>query len=331
MKTYQINLAQKSEIRAVIDFLSEIYRPMNPAAAINQRFVFARESGIAQGNLILARSRSGELIGVIRIVDRVMLINGVRLTCGGISSIGVKPEWRNRGVCSAMMKKALSLMMQKQKDISVLYARRALDGFYIPFGYQGVGSYGQLQIISFPSVGQKNLRTKNFQKDDFSFLQKSYKKTYYSLSGSIVRSKAIWNFIIDRVKSKISPAQIIIFYQGSRRIGYGVVKEQILVELGIEKKYFSQLVVWLKEQVCKSVSLHPGHPFVIYCRSNFNTILTERFALDGGYMAQSITESSILKKLGRSPGGQSLFAGGPNWIKSFFPNQFFHTSVLDEI
>ena len=60
--------------------------------------------------------------------------------CGGISSVAVAPEYRQRGVGSAMMTWALAHMRASGLQVTVLHAAR--ESYYRRFGTSGEGIVG---------------------------------------------------------------------------------------------------------------------------------------------------------------------------------------------
>src|SRR3972149_11999110 len=191
MTKFTVNIERDLDGEEMIDFLSRVYGPNYFEARSVFHMIFTHEPSLRAENFITARSSKGHLIGVVRIVDRKIGIDGVALECGGISSVGVHAQWRGQGVCSALMRQAIKVMKERGKDISVLHGRRAVDGFYGQFGYQGVGRYLDLEV-NFPESSRISLKAEPYKESDLKSIMKFYKETYSDLTGAVLRDEPLW-------------------------------------------------------------------------------------------------------------------------------------------
>ncbi len=304
--TFKVIVPEKIDTREVLDFLANVYGPTYDKAYRIFSSVFLGEPSFKPDNFILARETNGQLVGVMRIVEREIWVAGAKLTSGGISSVAVHPDWRRQGVCSAMMKRSVQEMSRRGMDISVLHGRKVLDGFYTRFGYRGIGRYIDLRFIDL-TESPVLLKTEKYKPGHKKLCYRMYKKNYHSLPGSFNRSPAIWNWLLKRIESGVFPAVITIVKSGKIPAGYIVVKDQKLIEIAVPAKFYPAVISWFKHRNLESVSLHPGHPFFDYCRRHYSTIFQERRPLNGGYMMRAIKKNPRLEDI------------------------CFHTSVLDEV
>lgn len=298
MKNSQISITIEENLdrEELVGFLSGIFDENSPNTRAAFEAIFDFEPSIAPRNFILARSDQGELAGVVRVVERQIFVDGVLLECGGVSSVCVAPQWRNQGISFELMKEASQIMKERGMDISVLYARRALDGYYSRFGYYGIGRYVDLEIIS-KVQADVSLNLVPFKKEDLQFCQKCYKDNYDLLSGSVGRSSDVWEFLYGRNERGIDQSRIYMFHRGNDVLGYCVIQEGKMIEMGLPSQYFSAVAGRLKFLDVNSIALHPRHPFSRYCRTRMNTIQKERLAFNGGYMAKIINPESLLRKI----------------------------------
>ncbi len=300
MESYNVFVAKSINRQEITDFLAKIFESYNKNARRVFDTMFDYEPSLSAENFIIARNSQGALIGLVRIVDRQILIGGTLLNVGGISSVSVLPEWRQKGVCSLLMKKAHVLMKERGKDIAVLYGRRAMDGFYTRYGYYGIGLYIDLEV-NVPQCGRGKLRSVSFKetKEQVQSVMKFYKKEYYPLSGSIIRSPRIWEYLFAQIKESSGKLKLFLFFDGNRPAGYCLIREDKIIELSLLEKYYADFLGVLKFLKIGVLSIHPRHPFLKYCRSRISiTIFKERFALNGGYMARLINQDSFISKLG---------------------------------
>ncbi|KPJ98572.1 MAG: hypothetical protein AMK71_11200 [Nitrospira bacterium SG8_35_4] len=298
MKDYLISSGNTTLDREeIIDFLSKIFGTRYTESRTVQETMFDAEPSISPANFIFARSTHGALVGLVRIVERDILVDGAVLTAGCISSVAVKPEWRGKGIATALMNKALETMTARGMDISAVYGRRAVDGFYTRFGYYGVGKYVDLEIIS-DTESDSSIITSLCKKEYMEACMNLYDETYRSLSGSVSRNRPLWEYLFLRLEKNIGGFRAYVCLEQQKAAGYFIVLNNRLIEISVTQNLYPSMPALLKKMNVESISIHPRHPFSIYCRTQMNTIQQERFALDGGYMASILNPGALLKKLG---------------------------------
>lgn len=295
--TVQIGAPDQS-LEEIVDFLARIFGPNYYEAEKIQNVVMRSEASTSPGNFVTARSDRGDLIGVVRIVERQMMLGQAVLNCGGISSVSVHPDWRRQGLNQAMMDLAIREMERRGMDLSYLYGRRAMDGYYTKFGYIGVNRYLRLKIISSVS-GEPALQLSPFAQQHLDCIRAGYDQTYCHLGGSIIRDEKVWRFLIARMKATPAGFQLLACHSmvAGECIGYVVVSGDQLIEAAIPDTHFVHLPQVLAQVGIGCVSVHPRHPYYRFVRTNFNTIAQERLNLDGGYMARIINPLSFISKL----------------------------------
>ncbi len=316
MRHYKVYVEKSINRQEITDFLVKIFEPYNKNALRAFDIMFDYEPSISAENFIIARSSEGVLIGLVRIVDRQLRIGGALLNVGGISSVSVLPEWRKKGVCSLLMKKAHALMKERGKDIAVLYGRRAMDGFYTRYGYYGIGLYIDLEVVV-PESYRERLKCVSFKetKEQAKLVKRFYKKGYLSLTGSVVRTPKIWQYLFAQIKESDQKLRLFLFFAGNHPAGYCLIRDDKIIELSLLEKHFEHFLGFLKASKISLLSIHPQHSFFRYCRSRISTtILKERFALDGGYMARLINPESLIIKLGPSLAQRARMLGLGNKI-----------------
>ncbi len=300
MSRYQVSVGRgKPDREEIIDFLSKIFGPDYSTSRIVQQTIFDAEPSISQENLIMARSEQGDLIGLVRIVERSILLDVSVLSAGCVSSVGVKSEWRGQGIASELMNKAIEVMTSRGMDISLVYGRRAVDGFYPRFGYYGVGRYVDLEIIS-PLDSKSFINVLPYKKDDLKKCMEFYNETYSALSGSVLRDRPVWEYLFLRMERGIGGFKLFICLENQKAIGYLVVFDNRLIELSLPRRVFPSVAGLLNSLNIRLISIHPRHPFYIYCFTQMNTVQKIRFTHDGGYMARILNPGALLKKLGPS-------------------------------
>jgi predicted acetyltransferase len=298
MNKYQVFAGEKRiENEEYMDFLAKIFGPNYYDALSRKRFLFDAEPSMSPKNFIIARSPQGDLIGVVRIVERIITVDGVQLSSGGITSIGVKPDWRGQGVASNLINTAIEVMTSRDTDISIVYGRRAVDGFYNQFGYYGVGRYVDLHLLSLPEK-KMSIKVVPLTRENRDLCMKFYSETYNRLPGSVIRDSSIWDFLLRRMKEEVDIFRGFLIVNGKDVIGYLILSNHKAIEIIVSKEFFPAVPHLFQKLKIDSISIHPRHPFYIFCRTRMNTVQKERFAFDGGYMARILNPMQLLTKLG---------------------------------
>ncbi|MBW1716349.1 MAG: GNAT family N-acetyltransferase [Deltaproteobacteria bacterium] len=321
MSEYIVSIGdERLDLNEVIEFLSRIFGPNYFEASFMQRQIVEHEPSLSTRNFILARARNGQLIGVVRVVERQVLLDGVSLQVGGISSLGVTPEWRQRGVASNLMNEAISAMASRGMDFSILFGRRAVDGFYTRFGYYGIGRYIDLELLSYPK-SQMSVHDVPLERKKQELCMKLYSENYHGLSGSVLRDDSIWDFLLMRIEKKIGQIRGFLIEEAGGSVGYFITANNRLIEIAVPKQFFPSMPSLLLDLGIQYISTHPRHAFYTYCRTQMNTIQKERFALDGGYMARILNPQSLLRKMGSTLAARAALIGKSDESISIFDCQ----------
>jgi predicted N-acetyltransferase YhbS len=294
MKTCRIIRHPESvDLVEIAEFLSRIFLPNYHHATRTKQMLFKNEPSTLPVNFILARDRGGELAGVVRIVERTLLIEGIPVDFGFIASVGVAPSWRGQNVASRMINAAFAEMTSRGIPVSAVHGRRGVDGFYSKFGYYGIARYGGLEIVTRPQ-GSSTIKTAYYKQADLNAIHRFYQNNYYPLSGTVKRNRRIWGLLLHMEGISGEELKLMLLKAEGKTVGYLVRRGNSLIELAMAKKYFKEMPVLLNRLGIKTVSIHPLHPFFRYLRSNYNTVYHERFALDGGYMAKILNHELYL-------------------------------------
>ncbi len=295
MSAYNISQARILDKEEIIDFLTQVFS-VNASPRLAQERIIFHEPSIRPENFIVARAPSQELIGLIRIVERTMMVDGCALACGGISSVAVHEKWQGQGICSRMMHTAIGQMLERNFDIAVLHARKAVDGFYTRFGFWGVGRYLNLEVDTAKAAGD-TLMVKDYEPRYLEDCQRLYRQTYLSLSGSTKRSPAVWKYLEQQLLGH-GPVSLQLCFDQKELVGYFVKDAKAkMIELCLPSRYYANLAQGLKKHNIQGLAIHPLHLFFHFCRQQYNTIFTERLALNGGYQAKLLQVPSLFKKL----------------------------------
>jgi len=298
MKSYTVQVADADQsVDEIIEFLARIFGPNYHEALKVQETLIRAEPTTTSANFITARSSDGALVGLVRIVERDIRVRSAVLRCGGLSSISVHPGWRRRGVNGDMMRAACEVMTARGMDLTYLHGRRAMDGYYTRFGYSCMNRYLDLEVLSTPTADALTLEP-GFP-GGTKLAARLYEQTYGALSGSVVRTEDIWNFLITRSSSLKGDCSILQCRSKKRKrpVGYIVLSGDRVIEVATAERFFPNLAAALSRDGIRKISIHPHHGFFRYLRSSSTTILHERYSVDGGYLGRILNLRSILTKL----------------------------------
>lgn len=297
MSTHTITIGDSSlDLSKIIDFAASIFGSNYQESRIVQQQVIESEPTTAPHNFVICSTMDGIIIGLVRIVEREVLLDGVSLKAGGLSTIGVHPQWRGQGIAAAMMAEAARVMRQRGLDIAFLHGRKAMDGFYTKFGYAGINRYIDLTLLAYPRADIR-FSVVDLVPEAKDYCANLYERFYHPLSGSVKRYSALWDYNISRLAKGIGGLAGKLIMHADKLVGYFVTEGSTVVELAVSEEYFSSLPEFYKDQYIESFAIHPRHPFYRYCRARISSIVRDRFVVDGGYMGRILNLESVLRKM----------------------------------
>lgn len=352
--SFQIKLASQINKEEFSQFLSKNFGEDQKVSYRAFMRMFEYEPSIREHNFIIARNIKGKLIGMIRIVERVVCVDGVRIKAAGLSSIAVDENYRHRGLCAQMMAVTKRVLVERKFDIAFLHARKVLDGFYSQYGFIGIGRYHELLIRPL-EANDELITVRSCELKDIGVLSQMYEKQYLSFSGSIERSPEVWDFLMQLILSPETSLQAKIICDNEKPIGYCVTQNNKLIETSIEKKYYKRFFNFSRKLAIEKIILHPQHPFYVFSKEQRCSNETNRFVDNGGYMGYILNKNQLLEKFknqissrlnsgkislqdcsGRGficwiLGCSHVNRKSDDLLSRAFPDFQFHTSIWDEI
>ncbi|MGB2754788.1 MAG: GNAT family N-acetyltransferase [Phycisphaerae bacterium] len=314
MTTWRVEIgSEATSWDEVVEFLARIFGPNYYDARFAQQTVLDHEPSRSPGNLFLARGAKEELVGLVRVVERRVGIGGTALTGAGISSVAVHPAWREQGVASALIRAAIENATARGMAFAFLHGRRAMDRFYLKYGFYGIGRYVDLELLSAPPA-HPHLDVRPFEPSHLPLCMRSYQETYSPLAGSVVRDPPVWAYLLKRADPRLGGFDLRVCTLGRVPVGYLVLAGGKLVEAAVPGEALPGVPGLLRTLGAASISVHPRHSLTVYCRTHVNTVYKERFALDGGYMARLLDVRVFLSALGPVWAARAASAGAGNRV-----------------
>ena len=159
---------------------------------LNDRHFFARYFAYDPSfcdDLCFVAEDGGRIVSTLQVFRKVVRIDGATLAVGGVGNVYTAPAYRQAGVASALLERALAAMEQQGFDVSLLFASR-LD-FYARFGWRS-----QLRYLSFiePSEARPSTDAEEFvAARDLDGVVDVYGIHSAPIPGSTVRDAAYWS------------------------------------------------------------------------------------------------------------------------------------------
>ncbi|MGK0176383.1 MAG: putative N-acetyltransferase YhbS [Lentimonas sp.] len=281
------------ELTKIIEFSAKIFTPNYFESLEIQKVTIGGEPSTKPSNFIIAEF-GGKLVGLVRIVERELLIDGEYFSAAGISSVSVHPEFRGKRISVPLMERALKEIEERQFDFVYLHGRRAVDGFYTQFGFTGIGRYNEFRALNLQAQNN-DVNTKLMIAEDISECQQLYNATYHPLSGSMARSEAVWRFLLNRVAVTREFDAFMLEYKNST-VGYAFTSGGRIYELSMDGEYLHILPKVLSALGASTLELHPLHPALALLRRSTSYVYQERLTYEGGYMIKIVNIAKCLQK-----------------------------------
>ena len=199
-----------------------------------KRFLWGDPFLLGLDHVIIAASSSGEILGVVRLVPHFLRRAFEVIKVAGISSVCVAESQRNRGLARLLIDTALKQAKALGYELSVLFARRAVDHLYPRFDIWGLASYSKLTITKFPCNGGQlfALMLRELKESDLPLIAGWHKSSYGECFGWFERSVEQWRFILQFARlRRLSP---FIAEIGGAPVGYVVVSGHRVMEVAFE-------------------------------------------------------------------------------------------------
>jgi predicted acetyltransferase len=247
-------------------------------------------------NLVLAKDINNNIIGMVRIVPRIIYIHGRAFNVAGFTSICIDPAHRKKGYSIQLINFAIKISNEYGFDFAILFARRALDHYYTNFGFWGVSSYNKAKIKRPLKLSTDNNYTLvKSNHNSISLYKKVYKNTYEHVSGRVKRNNIYWNNIVRRCMATGLNFRIIRYKK--KDIGYCIYKKQVIFEIGLlNSKHYTEVINILFQNLrYKTLEfwMSSEHKFFLN-KNEFDMELVYRECSWGGHMIR------VLDKLKKS-------------------------------
>lgn len=189
----------------------------------------------ASENVIVARKGAGEIAGVVRIVPRTLRRAEQEYNLAGISSVCVGEKYRGAGLSDRMLKCALDIARERGHELSFLFARKAVDHYYLRYGFHGIASYSCLRVeVPHERASRTRISLGRANWSDPAIYALAYEQSYDRCFGQFERSPAYWNYLREKI-SRMQGIQMLEIGCAGQVRGYALIGEKVVHEIALDK------------------------------------------------------------------------------------------------
>jgi predicted acetyltransferase len=253
---------------------------------------------------LLVRNNKGMIIGVYFLLSRKINYCGLFLDVTGISYMAVLPEYRKIGISKILME-AMLAYANTHSDLILGFARKVMDNYWIPYRFFGFTNFGNISVeLSRLPVEDKSLFVDNIGQGDVPIIAAMYEMTYTKTLNSLVRTQALWEYIIMKLEREQRKIESIKTIEG-KIVGYQFRSHNTIEELCIDDSFIQNATSLIHRVIkeddpdAKDIILNIGltHPFSKYLRNHFSHSINTRFAWNGGHIIRINNLAGIFKKI----------------------------------
>lgn len=255
----------------------------------------------------------GEVVGLVRIVDREAWLGGATLKVGGITAVGIRPDFQGQGYGRAIMEAALERSRQRGDALSIAFARRAVDGFYPKLGYVGLGCHPEMLVTR--QAGSEDGRgvvalKPGLDEGPLEVCAAAYQDSYRGLVMSFRRDAAWWAKLPLRLSSRVRPDGFVTVWDEARSVGYLIVHDGRVIEaasLSGSRQTVATGILTFPSVRGKELTL--ALPLGHWAMQAFRTMdhtLKVRCSWDGGHVVRVLDRAAFLTGLAGLLGGGDI-------------------------
>lgn len=278
-----------TEVDAAYELGARIFGPSYFAARA-QKELMRSLNPLADLQDVLLLIRGGDVVGSALILDRKLNTPTGPISAGGVTSVCVHPELRGRGFGVALMEAVLERQRERGDVCSILFARRAVDGWYPRLGYVGIGVHPEMRMrITVPPGEVVASMTDGLVGNALEDWAEAYDSSYAGIPLSFHRDVTWWERVPERLRLRGLATGLRVIRMGGRAIGYVVTRGSDILEAACADRhrhgFIDALTDWLVRVGDATLRLPTAHWCVRTLREHEHT-LSVRFSWEGGHMVR---------------------------------------------
>ena len=285
------------EVRAGYDLAARVFGPNYVESKAHKDRLLALEPPIDVRDVVVGCD-GGEVVAIVRIVNRAIRLGASTLKAGGITAVAVDPGRRGQGIGRAVMEAAIARSRQRGDTLSIAFARRAVDGFYWRLGYVGVGCHPRItvRVGAVPQSGSVSIED-GLSAAAVQMCRGFYAASYGELPLSFVRDDTAWALIAQRL-SWPPAARLVMVKDSGNPAGYYIVSEGIVIEAAGDPAPLKAALLQYEATPGGELVLNllPEHPVARLFRGQNHTT-SVRYAWDGGHVVRVLDAQAFAQGL----------------------------------
>ena len=283
------SIKSKSEIEKALSLVARIFSTHTSISETNfrknKKLEWSGFDFFKDDDIIVAKD-SDIIIGVIRLVYRIVHIKGQPYKTAGFADVCISEEYREKGISKKLMKYAIN-KANFNCDIGLLFARKHVDYYYNKFGFWGLSTYNK-GIIRNTLYNDTTASFKNVKSNDLRYCNYFYEKSYLFLSGFMERTPKYWKYILEKCYQLNFNFNVI--FKNNELCGYFIYKKNIIYEIA-----FSSLInikdILASFELDADIQIEADPEHVVFTQLQlFDFTIHHRHCIFGGHMLK------ILKK-----------------------------------
>ncbi len=299
---HYIGLARNNyELEAAISLAASIFRREEEKSQADERklFLVSQSKKISKKDVVII-SLGEMVLGACFLIDRKFYKGDGSIKGTFLSSICLDSSFRGRGLSESLINFSLDECKKRSSAFALVIARKAVDYYYLKFGFYGVASYSKVKIIlkNNPKKIDFAMHVSRAEEKNISALNKIYKKTYSGLLGSCVRSPTLWRNIFN--KASIFGMKVSVFSSQGNLVGYAIYSNSNVFEIACKNPSdYSALLSLIGDSLRSNelvLHLPPSHSALCDI-SDFDVTLSKRYCDYGGHMVKIIDKKKLILAL----------------------------------
>jgi ribosomal protein S18 acetylase RimI-like enzyme len=242
------------------------------------------------------------VVGFVRILDRKFHSPAGLVQGGGITSVCIHPDLRGEGWGVRVMEAALERSQQRGDVFSILFARRAVDGWYPKLGYVGMGCHVAMSLDqgthpdSLPIYS--GATRVGVERSYLGAYADAYSDDYRDLFLSFHRDGEWWESLEARLAPGSGSGQFVNLIVGETLIGYFIIRDASVIELSASAGHRAECAAGIlrfydTQYGTPPVLRLPSRHWIMRLFSGTNHTLSIRYSWDGGHMVRILNQGAF--------------------------------------
>ena len=282
--------ASETDLGELYELFAKAFPPSYFEAKSHLEFIRRNEPAVPSHNYFLVRGVEGDVVGGLKTVDRVLMLEGCPLQVAGLSYYAIAPKYQPTNCAQQIIKALLNHITSGRYDLSMGFARKVMDGYWSRYGFIGFTSFYSLTIEmrDVRALGSpQGVRLNTPGVSDEGCYNRFYEDTYTGITGAVSRDEALWDYWLRKIERN-KHLRLAVFKERDKIVGYVVWRDNTVVELAMDTQCTPECLRRLADQLAEyktlTFNLPYTHPVFRLLRQR-NYVYSVRRVWDGGHIA----------------------------------------------